>query len=377
MSVAPDEAVRRANAAEELFPSVRHPLGASRTEPPPPVVTLATVEASQPPETTAPSTNPSTDPSAVPTRGAGGVEITAVSPTSRADPHLAAIVEARRKIAAGDREQGEKILTDALREGSLAAADELDSLLVTEPSRTAALVKVRRQAVELVPGDLGRLVSLRDAARLDKHPSYVRAIEHVLRAFDAPGSRHAPIAPPPLSAQQTQPGMLTLLTRHSRELAGEAFGVVWENASAIFAKPPALYRMTGLERIAPGPMWTLSRLYEVALRLLDTPRFALYHRRGDGPLTLTVALLQNPSAILGGEAREDGPDVRWMLGHALASVLPQNALPIGLPEAEGRVLWQVLLGAFGPPTTTKMDRAHANLAEMLWQSLAQRARSRR
>ena len=373
MSVAPDEAARQANAAEELFPSVRHPLGAPRTEPAPPVVTLATVEASASPAPTAPSAKPSSAPRAVPSDGGGVVETTAVSPTSRADPHLAAIVEARRKIAAGDREQGEKILTDALREGSLAAADELDTLLSAEPSRAAALVKVRRQAVELVPGDLGRLASLRDAALLDKHPSYVRALEHVLRAFDA---QKKPIAPPPLSAQQTQPGMLTLLTRHSREHAGEAFGVVWENASAIFAKPPALYRMTGLERVAPGPMWTLSRLYEVALRLLDTPRFALYHRRGDGPLTLTVALLHNPSAILGGEAREDGPDVRWMLGHALASVLPQNALPIGLPDGEGRVLWQVLLGAFGPPTNTKMDRAHANLAEMLWQSLAPRAQRR-
>ena len=125
----------------------------------------------------------------------------------------------------------------------------------------------------------------------------------------------------------------------------------------------------------PG-RWTLSRLYEVALRLLDTPRFALFHRRGTGPLTLTVALLQSPSAILAGDAKEDGPDVRWMLGHALASVLAQNALPIGLPEAEGRLLWDVLLSAFGAPSATKMDRAHANLAEMLWQALAPRAQRR-
>ena len=45
-----------------------------------------------------------------------------------------------------------------------------------------------------------------------------------------------------------------------------------------------------------------------------------------------------------------------MLGHALASVLPQNALPLGLPETEARVLWDVLLGAFGPPARAKMDR---------------------
>jgi hypothetical protein len=300
--------------------------------------------------------------------------ITAVSATTRTDPHLPRILEARKKIAAGERDQGEKILLDALRAGSVAAADELDTFLVADPSRATALVKVRRQAVELQPGDLKRLASLRDAARLDKNTNYVRALDHVLRAFDPQQS--APLAPPPLSAQQTQPGMLTLLTRHSRELAGESFAVVWEGASGIFAKPPTAYRMTGLERVAPGPMWTLSRLYEVALRLLDTPRFALYHRRGGGPLTLTVALLQNPSAILGGEAREDGPDVRWMLGHALASVLPQNALPIGLPENEGRVLWEAMLGAFGPPARTKMDRAHANLAEMLWQTLSPRAQRR-
>jgi tetratricopeptide (TPR) repeat protein len=320
----------------------------------------------------APPAPPVPVPGAAPSE-ASRTETTAVSQTSRSDPFLARVVDARKKIAAGDREQGEKILAEALREGSLAAADELDRLYVDEPARSASLLKVRRQAVELQPGDMSRLVSLRDAARIDKNPNYVRAIEHVLRAFD-PNER--PLAPPPLSAQQTQPGMLTLLTRHSREIAGESFGIVWASASGLFAKPTTAYRMTGLERVAPGPMWTLSRLYEVALRLLDTPRFPLFHRRGAGPLTLTVALLQHPSAILAGEAREDGPDLRWMLGHALASVLPENALPLGLPESEARNLWDVLLGSFGPPARTKMDRTHANLAEMLWQTLSPRAQRR-
>jgi hypothetical protein len=134
--------------------------------------------------------------------------------------------------------------------------------------------------------------------------------------------------------------------------------------------------MTGLERIAPGPLGALARLYEVALRLLDTPRFALFHKRGEGPLTLTVALFQTPSAILGGDAKDDGANVRWMLGHALAAVLPQNALVVGMPEAEARVLWATILGAFGPPGRVKMERAHATLAEMLWQTLAPRAQRR-
>jgi hypothetical protein len=57
-------------------------------------------------------------------------------------------------------------------------------------------------------------------------------------------------------------------------------------------------------------------------------------------------------------------------------VLPQNALPLGLPEKEARLLWDVLLGAFGPPGRAKMDRSHANLSEMLWQTLSPRAQRR-
>ena len=332
--------------SDEILASVRHPLGDQGAA----TADAAKVEAPAP-----------------------GLDITAVSATSPLDPHIVSIAEARKLLAAGERDEAEKLLSVALRDGSIAAVDELDRLFSEDPSRTASLLKVRRQAVELRPGDIRRLAALRDAARLDRNPNYVRALDHVLRAFDP--SAH-PLPPPPLSAQQTQPGMLTLLTRHSRELAGESFGLVWEGAAGLFAKTANAYRMTGFERVAPGPMSTLSRLYEAALRLLDTPRFALFHRRGEGPLTLTVALLQNPASILGGEAQDDSADVRWMLGHALASVMPQNALPLGLPEKEARVLWDVILGAFGPPARAKMDREHANLSEMLWQTLSPRTQRR-
>jgi tetratricopeptide (TPR) repeat protein len=359
----------------ELLASVRHPPLGSEA-PPAPSSSAAHAEARRidtAPEVEIPSVR--NEPPPVPRAASESARAatTAVSPTSQADPFLARIAEARKRIAAGEREQAEKMLGEALREGSLLAADELDRVYADDPARSASLLKVRRQAVELVPGDMNRLISLRDAARIDKNPNYVRAIDHVLRAFDVAGQ---PSPPPPLSVQHTQPGMLTLLTRHSREVAGESFGVVWASASGLFAKAPATYQMTGLERVAPGPMWTLSRLYEVALRLLDTPRFPLFHRRAAGPLSLTVALLQHPSAILAGEARDDGPDVRWMLGHALAAVLPENALPLGLPESEARILWEVLLGSFGPPARTKMDRTHAGLADMLWQTLSPRAQRR-
>src|SRR5690606_15556032 len=120
---------------------------------------------------------------------------------------------------------------------------------------------------------------------------------HVLRAFEGDGA----LTPPPLSAQNAQPGMLALLTRHSHEPVGEAFATVWEGAQSLFAKPPAHYGTTGLERVVPGAASAISRLYEVALRLLDTPRFALYHRREKAPPSLTVALLTTPSAIITGE----------------------------------------------------------------------------
>src|SRR5262249_2641242 len=135
-----------------------------------------------------------------------------------------------------------------------------------------------------------------------------------------------------------------------------------------------------------GPTSALSRLYEAALRLLDTPRFALFHKRGSAmprkgelafdeegvPLGLTTALLTTPAAILSGDVREDSPDLRWILGEALSCILPQNALVLGLPIEEARSLWNVILGAFGPPGLVTVDRKDAQLADMLWQTIAAR-----
>jgi hypothetical protein len=346
--VTPDE--------EAPIMSVRHvPLGSERPPPPPPPA------------------QPASSATEIPTTPAGKV------------------AKARARLLHGSAEEAERLLTEALREGAIEAADLLDQLLKDEPSRRAALLKVRRQAVELNPGNLTRLHALRDAAKADQNPNYMRAIEHVLRAFDKVAG---PLAPPPLTAQSAQPGMLTLLTRHSQEPAGEAFGEVWDGAAAIFAKTAAAAGMTGLERVVPGPTSALSRLYEAALRLLDTPRFALFHdrtrlgrpRRGpsgtsevsfedDGlPLELGIALLATPAAVLSGDVREDSADLRWVVGQALSCVLPQNALVLGFPDA--RALWGVILGAFGPPGAVQVERKDAALADMLWQTLAPRMQRR-
>lgn len=346
---------------DEAIQSIRHPpLGTDR--PPPPDPLPAIVEEAAPPAATI---------SEVPTTPAGKV------------------AKAKARLLHHNRPEAEKLLTEALREGSIEAADMLDTLLKDEPAQRAALLKVRRQAAELAPGNTSRLALLREAARADQNTNYVRAIDHVLRAFDPAAG---PLPPPPLMAQNAQPGMLTLLARHSHEPGGEAFGVTWDGASAIFAKSPAAAGLNGLDRIVAGGTTPLSRLYEVALRLLDPPRFALFHKRNVGlgaphrgelplaevgtPLSMTVALVTSPSAVLSGDATEDSAELRWILGAALSAVLPQNALVVGLPDADARSLWNVLQGAFGPPGIVTVDRKDANLADMLWQTLAPRTQRR-
>lgn len=299
------------------------------------------------------------------------------------------VARARARLLAGARQEAEKLFTEALRDGSIDAADGLDELLREDPARRSVLVKVRRQAVELRPGNAPRLIALRDAAKADQNTNYVRAIEHVLSAFAAGTSS---LTPPPLTAQSTQPGLLTLLTRHSHEAAGEAFGVVWEGAKAVFAKAPSAVFVPGLERVVPGPASALARVYEALLRLLDTPRFALFHKSSEtlgksrngelsfeeegSPLSVSVALLPTPAAIVAGDCREDSADLRWALGDALSSILPQNALVRGLGGVDARALWNVLLGAFGPPGLVTVDRKDADLAEILWQTLAPRTQRR-
>lgn len=381
---------------EQSIHSVRHPPFGSERPPPTEMMSSApehipserppmTERASRPPMPSVPPKSLSAPPraSSAPPAATSISEI----PTTPAGK----VAKARARLVHGSRDEAERLLTEALREGSIDAADLLDQMLCDEPSRRGALIKVRRQAVELNPGNTKRLLALRDAARADQNTNYVRAIDHVLRSFDSGGL--GPLAPPPLSAQSAQPGILTLLTRHSHEPAGESFGICWEGAPAIFARSPSAAGMNGLERVVPGPTSAVSRLYEVALRLLDTPRFALFHKRPsnlgrpkksgeiafeeeESPLTLSIALLQTPAAILSGDAREDSADLRWILGSALSCVLPQNALVLGLGREEAKALWSVIVAAFGPPGLVTIDRKDAQLADLLWQTLAPRTQRR-
>jgi hypothetical protein len=246
--------------------------------------------------------------------------------------------------------------------------------MLASPDRSADLVRVRRHQVDRAPGNTARLEALRQAAIGDDDRIHARAVEHVLRAFD-PGA--GPLPPPPLAAQVEQPGMLALLARPSHLVAGEGLALVWEGAQSLFAKDATSYGITGVSRVVPGSTSALSRLYEVAMRVLDTPRIPVFVTKAVGPLQTGVAVINPPSVLLTGDARDDSPELRFVLGRGLAAALPHNVLVLGLPPRDARLVTTAMLGAFGPTEYGRMlDQGSGRLAESFWQIVPQRIQRR-
>jgi tetratricopeptide (TPR) repeat protein len=294
------------------------------------------------------------------------------SPVSRANARLAL---GRIRLERGDARGAEPLLWEALADGLAGAGDVLAPMIAAAPDRARDLVRLRRQQVGIEPGSLARLQALRAAALADDDRVYAAAVEHVLRAFD-PGA--GPLPPPPLAAQPEQPGIFALLTRPALDGAGEALASIWEGALHLFVRDPASYGITGLERVAPGPTSTLTRLYEVATRVLDLPRIPLFAPRASaGAPSAQVALLSPPSVVLTGDARDETLELRFALGYGLSATLPQNVLRLGLPRAEGRALVEAIHAAFGPPEIgRRVDARAARLAQSFWQTVPPRTQRR-
>jgi hypothetical protein len=296
----------------------------------------------------------------------------ASSPGERARARLAL---GRARLAEGDARGAEPLLWEALADGLADAGDVLSPVLASSPDRARDVVRVRRQQVALEPGDIGRLESLRAAALADDDRVFARAVEHVLRAFDAGAG---PLPPPSLASQPEQPGMFPLLARPSMDAAGEALALLWEGAMQLFVRDAASYGITGVERVVPGPTSAIARLYESAMRALDVPRIPLFVPRSTaGTPVAHVALLTPPSVILAGEVREDTPELRFALGRGMCAALAHNVLRLGLPPAEGRALVEAMRAAFGPPELGRhVDAAAARLAEAFWQIVPARTQRR-
>jgi hypothetical protein len=295
----------------------------------------------------------------------------ATSPASRAYARLAL---GRRRVEMGDVAGGEPLLWEALADGLVEAGDSLAPLLSAAPDRARDVVRLRRQQVSLEPGDVGRLELLRAAALADEDRVYARAVEHVLRAFD-PGA--GPLAPPPLSTQPEQPGIFALLTRPSRDAAGEALASLWEGAAHLFARDPAIYSIGSLERVVPGPTSAVGRVYEMALRLLDVPRVPLYLTAlTAAPPASQVALVSPPSVLLSGDVREEGSALRFAVGRGLSAATSHNVLRLGVSPTEGAALVDAVRAAFGPPDGHRVEAHAARLAQSFWQTVPARTQRR-
>jgi hypothetical protein len=281
----------------------------------------------------------------------------------------------RLRLEQGDASGAESLLSQALADGLVEAGDILAAMLQSTPDRTHDTVRIRRQQVALEPGDVGRLESLRVAALADDDRVFARAVEHVLRAFDAGAG---PLPPPSLAAQPEQPGIFAFLARPSMDSGGEALALLWEGAMPLFVRDTASYGITGVERVAPGPTSVITRLYEAAVHALDAPRIPLFVTRAAAGASFSqVALLSPPSVILAGDVREDTPELRFALGRGMCGALTHNVLRLGLPVDEGRALVDAMRAAFGPPESGRnVDPQAARLAESFWQIVPARTQRR-
>ena len=296
----------------------------------------------------------------------------AKTPGQRARARLAL---GRARLERGDTKGAEPLLWQALADGLVDAGDMLAPLLASSSDRSRDLVRVRRQQVALDPGDVGRLESLRAAALADQDRVYARAIEHVLRAFDAGAG---PLPPPPLASQPEQSGIFAFLARPAMDSLGEALALLWEGVPQLFLRDASSYGITGVDRVLPGSSSPISRLYEAAVRLLEAPRIPLFAPKGSsGPALARVAVLAAPSVILAGDVREETVHVRFALGRGMAAALPHNVLRLGLLPQEGLAVRDALRAAFGAPELGRRVEARAaQLAESFWQVVPARTQRR-
>lgn len=265
----------------------------------------------------------------------------------------------------------ETSLFEQLMAGSYDAGERLAELYGSNASERARdLLVVRNHQAAIRPGDRATLEKLRDAAELDRNAPYVRAIEHVLHGFDRAGRA----APPPLSSLIEAPDLVSsLLFRTVDSAINEALAITWETGR--YRREPSHYGLNGALRVQPGAATVLGEVYGSISRVFGASRTPLFHRRPQantnaqaGAFTVTVALLAPPAIVLSGDVREETPELRYMLGAAIAGAMPEHVLSRGLPEEHLRTLIDALRAAFGPVgPTSKTDPGVARLGQDLWQ----------
>jgi tetratricopeptide (TPR) repeat protein len=264
----------------------------------------------------------------------------------------------------------ETSLFEQLMAGSYEAGERLAELYgPSAPERSRDLLVVRKHQAELRPGDRPTLEKLHQAALLDRNPAYARAIEHILSGFD-PAAR--PVSPPSLSVLADAPDLVaSLLFRAVDSPVNESLAITWDTGR--YRHDAGHYDLTGVERVQPGAATLVGETYGDIARLLGAVRTGLFHKRtpaGQTPMSLAaqVVLLSPPAVVLTGEVREETPELRYVLGAALAGAMPEHVLVGGLSEEQLRTLIEALRAAFGPVgPTSRTDPGVARLGQDLWQ----------
>ncbi len=269
--------------------------------------------------------------------------------------------------------QSEEFLVADLMRGSYESGEALIQLYAaSEKPRNRDILAVRKRQVALRPGDLDTLTKLRDAASADGATPLVRAVEHVLGAFGG----GEPLAPPPLADQREADDLVGLLLFRSVSTpVHEALALAWE--TGLYRKEMAHFGLTGVDRVQPSAVTPLADAYRNIGRVLGLGRTALYFHREPGSLSAKVALLAQPAVVLVGEAAEDTPELRFVLGAELAGAMPQHALVNAWPETQVRTLLATLAAAFGPVgTLPRGDTETAHRVRELWQAVSPRTERR-
>ena len=267
----------------------------------------------------------------------------------------------------------EQELRAAFEHGDPEAARGLLELLGSDPARAQDRLLVAERLTLLQPGDEWALRQFAAAAEVERNGPLAAAIRHVLGTFGVIPFEVAP----EVGRLREQPDLLRRVLASGLQCAGtEATALVWEHATNLFKQEPSTYGITGLERVAAGPLTPLSRLYADAGRLLGASRTPVFQRRGTNSITLSVALLVPPALLVTGEIEESSAELAFHFGAMLMATSPELALLFGAPPANVRTLLAALRAAFGPPSTERPSGEVTRLATALWEALPPRKQRR-
>jgi cellulose synthase operon protein C len=304
------------------------------------------------------------------------VEVAPPEPTSA--PSLS-VDEDEPPASPAPGETDEQRLLHELGNGSFEAGEQLVALYGARPGERAPdVLAVRRQQAALQLGDRAALQKLVEAAVLDGNPTYARSVEHVLHTFhggDAGGAQA-----PPLATQRLAPDLVaSLLFRSIADSAvHEALALVLD--TGLYRRDVGQYQLTGVARVQPTGGSVLGEVFGVVARFLGQARTVLFYQRaaagGPAPAapSFKIALLSPPAIVMSGDVREETPELRYLLGAALAGAMPEHALVNALGEEALRTLVDALHAAFGPVAhLPRGNAAVARLGQNLWQLVPPRA----